>query len=51
MEIFSMLGLSAEDVEKIQAVANSLVELPAKVDALTAKIEELEQRMTNGKSE
>lgn len=48
MQVLSMLGLSGNDIAKLEVALKAMAETPSKIDALIARIDKLEEAI-NGK--
>lgn len=48
MQVLSMLGLSGDDIAKLEEALKSMAETPSKIDALIARIDKLEEAVKNG---
>lgn len=49
MQVLSMLGLSGDDIAKLETALKAMAETPSKIDALIARIDKLEEVINNGK--
>lgn len=45
MHMLSMLGLSSDDIVKLESTMKAVAAMPEKIDALTARIESLEKEI------
>lgn len=46
--MLSMLGLSSDDIEKLETALKAMAETPSKIDALAERINNLERTIKNG---
>lgn len=49
MQVLSMLGLSGDDIAKLEVALKAMAETPSKIDDLIERVNKLEEAVKNGR--